>query len=355
MASLVALLLDPEDRAALAHVFESPLLGLDPRLLAAGRGDDGTGWWRWLHEPEAVPEDVPRRAEVVQRLSAFATFWRTARARSLMLKPGDLLLWLVNASGLRHRWQAQHERQALRDLGKLVALAHRWEQQQPGLGLSGYVARLRRQIDEHARESIPVEHAAAVVEVTTVHGAKGREWPIVFVADTALPSGRASQVEHVLWDEKWGLVISDGSHHSKSKAPDPLADLRRDLRRRARNEERAIWYVALTRARDRLVITHSRCEVDERGHFEDAVLAQDEASDRPVHFFHELWEHVRVADDPAGSIFHGPGPCSGAIAPAFQAVAERPGPALETRSAVRDAWNRALHTPSGGGSETVAS
>ena len=64
-------------------------------------------------------------------------------------------------------------------------------------------------------------------------------------------------------------------YRAKSKGPDPLGDLRRDLRRRARNEERAIWYVALTRARDRLVITHSRCEVDQHGRFTDASTARE--------------------------------------------------------------------------------
>jgi hypothetical protein len=33
---------------------------------------------------------------------------------------------------------------------------------------------------------------------------------VVFLADTALPPRRARNVEHVLWDVQWKLVISDG-------------------------------------------------------------------------------------------------------------------------------------------------
>jgi superfamily I DNA/RNA helicase len=155
------------------------------------------------------------------------------------------------------------------------------------------------------------------VEVTTIHGAKGREWPVVCVIDTNLPSLRSGQVEHVLWDEEWKLVISDNRANARAGAPDPLGDLRRDLRRRARNEERSIWYVGLTRARDRLIVTHSDCELDGHGHFEDAraklARADEQPGDEAVHFFHELWEHVRARRVELGEVvFWGPGPCSGA-------------------------------------------
>lgn len=344
LASLLGLLLDPEDRNAAVHVLESPLVGLDLRLLVAMPGVEDRPWWRWLDEPQAVPPGLPGWNEVVRRLEAFGAFFRTARARALLDRPGDLLLWLVNASGLRACWQDNGQQQALRDADKLVALAHAWQQQEPELGLAGYVARLRKQIDEQPRESVPVEYATDVVDVATVHAAKGREWPVVFVADTALPSTRASQVEHVLWDEHWGLIISDGNAKAKSKGPDPLSDLRRDLRRRARNEERAIWYVALTRARDRLVITHSRCEVDQHGRFSDAIsaLAPDEADENPVHFFHELWEHVRTADDPGGEIYRGPGPCSGMIVETAPAVVERAATRPSITPWLRTAWEQAL-------------
>jgi ATP-dependent exoDNAse (exonuclease V) beta subunit len=102
----------------------------------------------------------------------------------------------------------------------------------------------------------------------------------------------------VLWDEQWGLVISEGS-----KTSDPaLQELRADFRRRSRNEERAIWYVALTRAQERLIIVHSGCALAE-GEFADARAKLERSAagaaptrdDEAVHFFHELWQQVRSA------------------------------------------------------------
>ena len=211
-----------------------------------------------------------------------------------------------------------------------------------------YTAQLRRNVQEQRPEPIPFEHAPDAVEVATIHGAKGREWPVVFVADTKLPSMRAGQVEHVLWDEQWKLVISDGKTTAKKGAPDPLGELRRDMRRRKRNEERSIWYVALTRAQDRLVVTHSGCEVDVKGHFEDAHGGDENAAaDDAVHFFHRLWEQVRIEREDLGeAVFWGPGPCRGMDAATQVTVAAgAPETAPEVALHLREAWERATAGP----------
>ena len=316
IASLLRLLDDPEDRNAAAHVIESPLVGLDLNLLRrpAAPIDAEHTWWRWLDDPTGVPLELTNQARVVARLSQYARFAVEARARMLVLPPEEFLPWVVGASGLYGWWRAAGDMQALRDIDKLVNIVVDWRRKEPGLTVSGYAALLRKRVEEQPREAIPVEHAVDAVEITTVHNAKGREWPVVFVADTGLPSTRAQQVEHVLWDEQWKLVISDGQARNKRGAADPTTDLRKDLRRRARNEERAIWYVALTRARDRLIVTHSRCQLDEHGHFDDARAqsASDTDSDKAVHFFHELWELVRADRERLGaSVLSGPGPCLG--------------------------------------------
>ena len=316
VSSFLQLLGDPEDRAAAAHILESPLVGLDPRDLYLRQREPGAppeAWWRWLTDPAAQPDLPECDASVRERLRAFPHLFAQARARALVLAPADFLLWLFPAGG-PWEWQDGDMERVRRDWNKLVALADEWRAAEPGVPVAGYAERLRGAIDEQPREPVPIEHAANAVDIVTVHGAKGREWPVVFVAATDLPSTRSGQVDHVLWDEHWKLVISDGSSGPRGKGSDPLGELRRDLKRRGRNEERAIWYVALTRARDRLVVTHSRCQVDETGHFGDARAKLDSgAPDDTIHFFHELWELVRDQRERlAEAVFWGPGPCSGA-------------------------------------------
>ncbi|SHF53797.1 DNA helicase-2 / ATP-dependent DNA helicase PcrA [Modicisalibacter ilicicola DSM 19980] len=71
----------------------------------------------------------------------------------------------------------------------------------------------------------PVENRTDGVLITTVHGAKGLEWP---------------------WVALWGANEEDFPHYSRDN---PLDDERLE-------EERRLFYVAITRARERLLMLH---------------------------------------------------------------------------------------------------
>ncbi|SDL71333.1 DNA helicase-2 / ATP-dependent DNA helicase PcrA [Modicisalibacter muralis] len=71
----------------------------------------------------------------------------------------------------------------------------------------------------------PVENRADGVLITTVHGAKGLEWPLVAL---------------------WGTNEEDFPHYTRDN---PLDDERLE-------EERRLFYVAITRARERLLMLH---------------------------------------------------------------------------------------------------
>ncbi|WP_394424872.1 ATP-dependent helicase [Vreelandella stevensii] len=71
----------------------------------------------------------------------------------------------------------------------------------------------------------PVENQAQGVLITTVHGAKGLEWPLVAVA---------------------GVNEEDFPHYSRDN---PLSDERLE-------EERRLFYVAITRAKEQLLVLH---------------------------------------------------------------------------------------------------
>jgi superfamily I DNA/RNA helicase len=180
LGSLLQLLRDPEDRAAAAHILESPLVGLELGSLGLyvdTRLEPGYPWWHWLYEPTAtLPDDLPDRETVAQRLAAFRSFYAAAREHMLVLAPCDLLVWLAGASGLSQWWRMSRNHQAARDFDKLAGLAVQWTALAPGLTLDGFTERLRQRIEAQPREAVPVEYAADAVAITTVHGAKGREW-----------------------------------------------------------------------------------------------------------------------------------------------------------------------------------
>jgi len=79
------------------------------------------------------------------------------------------------------------------------------------------------------------------VAIMTVHGAKGLEWPVVFLPslqDRRFPSSRAGR------DRSWILPDAAVSPAVKSRYAG------------GENEERRLFYVAMTRARDRLYLSH---------------------------------------------------------------------------------------------------
>ena len=306
-SSLLRLIADPLDEAAATHVLESPLVGLPPGVLAARIGPDGgPDPGALLRDPDLLPAAWTWRAAARKQLARLADLLHEARLRIDLLNPGEYVEWLWRAGGmLQLAWPGEPVEARLL-LRRMQRDADAWAETHPGAGIAGWAALLEHNIREQPRVPLPVPPAVDAVPVTTVHQAKGREWPVVFVYNTQLPSRRAGAIDSVLWDERWKLVIS-GARNDEA-----LGALRADLRRRQRNEERSIWYVALTRARERLFVLHSGCVYS--GGFADAAakLARITAGeplapeDEAVHFFHELWELLRADADGLGAVV----PCS---------------------------------------------
>jgi DNA helicase-2/ATP-dependent DNA helicase PcrA len=293
------------DRAAWAHILESPLIGVGPSIVALRpvdrASDQPRPWTQWITDPQTLPADLPERDVVRARLDAFRSFFEVAHARWNLLQPGAYLDWLWRASGIEFMTLSSGDEQTSLVLKQLLRDADDYAAAHPLEGIAGFATVLQQRVATQPRVALPTAPATDAVEIATVHQAKGREWPVVFAYHTALPGARSGQVERVLWDEQWKLVISDGS--SKAENDSSLQQLRDDFRRRQRNEERSIWYVALTRAQQRLYLMHSGCEL-EGDNFADVRAKQnrrDEGAsptkqDEAVHFFHELWHQIRTTD-----------------------------------------------------------
>ncbi|KAF0117967.1 MAG: addA [Hyphomonadaceae bacterium] len=87
------------------------------------------------------------------------------------------------------------------------------------------------------------------VQVMTVHGAKGREAPIVILPDTtrALPTSK----NNLIFDKDFGVYIW---HIDKCIELEALATQREAAKQDARREDQRLLYVAMTRARDNLIL-----------------------------------------------------------------------------------------------------
>lgn len=144
---------------------------------------------------------------------------------------------------------------ALANVQKLVRMADG----RPDASLAAFAAYLRDRGESSAREAEAALHGQGenVVTLTTVHGAKGLEWPVVFLCDLDREMAGASTTPAFFCDPTDGIGIKLDDPDAADES-ERLAGVYECLRERAAlrdtAEEKRVWYVASTRARDRLVL-----------------------------------------------------------------------------------------------------
>jgi ATP-dependent helicase/nuclease subunit A len=129
-----------------------------------------------------------------------------------------------------------------------------------GRNLTAFVAFLEKLLEEESdwAAAQPETGAENAVRIMSVHKSKGLEFPVVFAAELNRPfrntdGGGACEID----SRMLGLEVPDRRHGVKLTSPAHQL-IRQSARQIAIAEEMRILYVAMTRARDRLILTASR-------------------------------------------------------------------------------------------------
>lgn len=94
-----------------------------------------------------------------------------------------------------------------------------------------------------------------VVRVMTIHKSKGLEFPVVFVARTSTKFNKRDLSEAVLKHKDYGIGINVTDYSRRISYPSVYKNaMRYSLEREYVSEEMRILYVALTRAREKLIV-----------------------------------------------------------------------------------------------------
>jgi ATP-dependent helicase/nuclease subunit A len=237
VCDLIALgdaLLLPEDDLSLAAVLRSPLFGLSEEALFELAYDRGAAR---LYQRLRAARD---RAPFAEAYARFAELL----AQVDFLPPFEFYARHLGAGGGRKRLLARLGPAAIEPIEAFLAQALVFEQSHPP-SMQAFLHWLRADTTELIRDP---DQPRDEVRVLTCHGAKGLEAPIVFIADaTFVPTTR----DRLLWTEDDGLPlwrVSGDLQDPVSKAAD-----RRTLQAQ-QQEHRRLLYVALTRARERLIV-----------------------------------------------------------------------------------------------------
>jgi len=289
LLALGRFILFPDDDLTLAALLKSPFCGLtDEDIYALAKGRRATLWAELRHRAEEQPAWTTARTVLD---------WALTEGRKR--QPFEFFagwLGLADADGRSHRAKVLTRLGAEAEEALDEFLAQVMEAEQRG------VRDLEALVADFAALDIVVkremEGARREVRVMTAHGSKGLEAPIVFLPETTVKRGAGGSP--LLVTEDGGLLWAT----SGKGDCDASAKARRLREDKESQEALRLLYVALTRARDRLILCgriDARTKDDKVGGWYAAARAA---------FAHaDIQPEVRlIGDEETGFLRYGPDP-----------------------------------------------
>lgn len=270
LISFLRALDNSRDEVAVAAVLRSPIFGLsDDALYLMAHYAHAAGGLLGdvLDEAAAIPE-FP--AEDAGRVRRFQSLLAELRRRAAWRPLAELIRDIIHATGYDATlFLEPNGRRKAANLYKLADVAAALE----AGGFESTINELLRAIErfrlEEAREGEAQIDAASenAVRLMTMHAAKGLEFPIVIVPD--LSRGDNPQRDYLDFLPGFGLGVQFNCA-GPFEQPDiqktlTLAGIRAELDRRETAEELRVLFVAMTRAKEHLIL--SGCLKSKNGQF----------------------------------------------------------------------------------------
>jgi len=249
----------PGDTLSLIGVLRSPLVGIsDPGLAEIGSflsEKRKTLDRLFLKKKTNIFETVsnPSDKEKLKEFLGLLDYLRTAKDSLLI---SELIERIIQRTHFDSVLAAQFlGEQKLANLFKLIELARTFENG-GNVTLTHFIETLIRFVQEEPKESLaPVssEYENAV-RLMTIHQSKGLEFPVVFLMDLGRdPTGRSGRME---FHPEFGIGLQVQSQKDENFSPTALTkEIHERNLKKERDEHLRLLYVAITRARDHLVLS----------------------------------------------------------------------------------------------------
>jgi ATP-dependent helicase/nuclease subunit A len=239
--NLLAAVAEPRDTLALAGVARSVLGGLsDVEIFELHRA----GSLDYTHPPRAVQDKAGPLFAELRRLHAAA-----------QIKPvGDLIRQILDETFAIDLFaRSGHGEQSVANLLKIARLADKWANDEP-ITLKEFIRRFEkyRQDEREEGENPLADVNYDAVKIMTIHKAKGLEFPIVILPNLSADS-RRSRAERPALVRAWerpGVGVRLPRRRAVNGA---MVLLEEEIRRRDEAEEVRVFYVASTRAKERMI------------------------------------------------------------------------------------------------------
>ncbi|MFA5291692.1 MAG: helicase-exonuclease AddAB subunit AddA [Phycisphaerae bacterium] len=260
MLSLLQILDNPRQDIPLASVLRSPIFGVSDTELSAIKAQqkDKTDYYSLLEFIAAKSDDEKLRKRITDILRRLDDWRSLARRGSL----ADLIWQIYSQTDFLSYVSAMpggSQRRA--NLLKLHQRAIQFENFASSfniISLSRFVDFLQKLLESGGdwAPAEPDSSASNAVRVMSVHKSKGLEFPVVILAETNREFRFGSHIGDCITDSQATIglrIIDDGSGMKLSSLTWQV--IRERQRKQSLAEEMRILYVAMTRARDKLILS----------------------------------------------------------------------------------------------------
>lgn len=265
--NLLALIDNPMQDIPLAGVLKSPMVGLSDKELAVlmagfkrepdkGQDPGFYGAVKWfLGRPwEAGTKEV----QIHERLGSFWKLLLELRDEAEYLPVHRLLYRIFERTGYYEYVSAMpagRARQANLDMLVEKAAAYEKTSYHGLFDFIRYIEKLKKYNTDFG-EAVRSGEDEDTVRIMSIHKSKGLEFPVVFLAGAAKAFNRQDSRGKLLIDEELGVATDFFDTEQRLKAPTLKKNVvSRKLNLESMGEELRVLYVAMTRAKEKLIIT----------------------------------------------------------------------------------------------------
>jgi ATP-dependent helicase/nuclease subunit A len=253
LLSLLLLLDNPLQDVPGIAVLRSPLVGCSLDELAEIRLVAGGHLWFALNQVQNPKSKVQRATQVKvgNFLERFHRWRKLARQVSLSQCLEEVLAETYYADWLQSRPRGAQRRA---NVEQFLNLAQRFDQFQRQ-GLFRFLKFIEAQRGTGAEPEVTPVADENAVRLMSIHQSKGLEFPVVVVADLAKRFNEQDLNGEIILDEAFGVCPKVQAPNGGRYPSLPHWLAQRRQRREMRGEELRLLYVAMTRARDTLILS----------------------------------------------------------------------------------------------------